>query len=85
MLWNWRHIFSAIYKQNLLNFKHHFLFDVPSKISSFYHNFKDKATYFLSSFAAWETYQKLKNLNIVIPKWKSIFINFERVLRHGDC
>ena len=36
-------------------------------------------TYFLSLFAAWETYQKFKNLNIVISKWKSIF-SFERVL-----
>ena len=37
-------------------------------------------TYFLSLFAAWETYQKFKNLNIVITKWKSIFISFEHVL-----
>ena len=27
-------------------------------------------------------YQKLKNLNIVISKWRSIFISFERVLRN---
>ena len=31
------------YKQNLLNFRHHFVFGVPSKISSFYHYFTDKA------------------------------------------
>ncbi len=28
-------IFTAMYKQNLLNFCHHFLFGVPSKISSY--------------------------------------------------
>jgi hypothetical protein len=28
-------IFTVIYKQNLLNFRHHFLFGVSSKISSF--------------------------------------------------
>jgi hypothetical protein len=28
-------VFTAIYKQNLLNFRHHFLFGVSSKISSF--------------------------------------------------
>ena len=37
-------------------------------------------TYFLSLFAAWETYQKFKNLNIVLTKWKGILISFERVL-----
>jgi hypothetical protein len=34
MLWKWRHDLQQ-YKPNSLNFKHHFLFGVPSKISSF--------------------------------------------------
>jgi hypothetical protein len=29
--------------------------------------------YFLSLFAAWETYQKFKKLNMVITKWESIY------------
>jgi hypothetical protein len=39
------------YKQNLLNFRHHFLFGVPSKIFSFYrHYFTDKALNILFKF-----------------------------------
>ena len=34
-------IFIQQYNQNLLNFKHRYLFGVPSKISSFQHNFTD--------------------------------------------
>jgi hypothetical protein len=36
--------------QNLLNFRHHFLFGVQVKISFFYHNFTDKALNILFKF-----------------------------------
>ena len=38
------------HKQNLLNFRHHFLFGVSSKISSFWHYFTDKALNILFKF-----------------------------------
>ena len=43
-------IFIQHYKQNFLNFRHHFVFGVPSKISSFYNYFTDKALNILFKF-----------------------------------
>jgi hypothetical protein len=72
------------YKQNLLNFRHHFLSGVSSKISSVWHYFTDEAlNILLSSFADWETYQKNKIFEFYHNlKWYIIRISFERVLRN---
>jgi hypothetical protein len=72
------------YKQNLLNFRHNFLFGVSSKISYFSIILQIKHwTYFLSVFADWETYRKINILNLVITSSGYIIaISFERVLRN---
>jgi hypothetical protein len=50
------------YKQNLLNFRHHFLFGVSSKISSFWHYFTDKALNILFKFVCrLRNVSKIKN------------------------
>ena len=74
-------IFIQQYKQNLLNFRHRFLFafGVPSKITSFY-NFTDKAPNVYKVVSAWETYQKFKKIEYSHNQVESIFISFERVL-----
>ena len=51
-----------------MNFRHHFLFGVPSKISSFYHYFTDKALNILL-------------INLLTIGY-IILISFERVSRH---
>ena len=78
-------IFTAIlYKQNLVNFRHHFLFGVSSKISSFSHYFTDKALNILFKFVC-RLRNVSKNKNFEFShnlKWYIIRISFERVLRN---
>jgi hypothetical protein len=72
------------YEQNLLNFRHHFLFGVPSKISSFWHYFTDKALNILFKFVC-RLRNVSKNKNFEFShnlKWYIIRISFERVLRN---
>ena len=74
------------YKQNLLNFRHNFLFGVSSKISSFWHYFTlfYKALNILFKFVC-RLRNVLKNKNFEFShnlKWYIIRISFERVLRN---
>ena len=63
-------IFIYTAMQHLLNFTHNFLFGVPSKTSSFWHDFTDNALNILFKFVS-----RLRT------KCKGVFITFERVLR----
>ena len=72
------------YKQNLLNFRHHFLFGVSSIISSFWHYFTDKALNILFKFVC-RLRNVSKNRNFEFShnfKRYIIRISFERVLRN---
>jgi hypothetical protein len=72
------------YKQNLLNFRHHFLFGISSKISSFWHYFTDKALNKLFKFVC-RLRNVSKNKNFEFShnlKWYIIRISFERVLHN---
>jgi hypothetical protein len=72
------------YKQNLLNFRHHFLFGVSTKISSFWHYFTDKALNILFKFVC-RLRNVSKNRNFEFShnlKRYIIRISFERVLRN---
>jgi hypothetical protein len=72
------------YKQNLLNFRHHFLFGVSSKISSFWYYFRDNALDILFKFVR-RLRNVSKNKNFEFShnlKRYIIRISFERVLRN---
>jgi hypothetical protein len=72
------------YKQNLLNFRHHFLFGVSSKIPSFWHYFTDKALNILFKFVCrLRNISKNKNFECSHNLKRYIIrISFERVLRN---
>jgi hypothetical protein len=72
------------YKQNLLNFRHHFLFGVSSKISSFWYYFRDNALNILFKFVCrLRNVSKKKHFEFSYNlKWYIIRISFERVLRN---
>ena len=70
------------YKQNLLNFRRHFLFGVSSKISSFWHYFTDEGLNILFKLVC-----RLRNVSKFWmyrhnSKWYITLVSFERVLRN---
>ena len=61
-------IFAAMYKQNLLYWTSDIIFSLASHLQSLHISFVLQTrhyTYFLSLFADWETYGKLKSLNML--------------------
>ena len=66
-------------EQNLLNFRHHFLFGISSKISSFQHYFTDKTLNVLFKFVCpLKNVRKNKNFEFSHNlKWYIIRISFE--------